>query len=221
MSSLQIAAMLPDALIDQWDSLTRFMTQKVSSSPIFKSSVGVAKTSCRSFRSVRSLMGGERQESKEEKAVNRVAEEKKCWDLCGYALEMDQILQNKSWYYALAESIKGGNDEARLCLKSVPNLDWDAYESLPVLITHLMEVWTTKVEGGGKALKLQLVFGQKSDSMIGDKGRKYFEESWVSEDFGGAVEVKVLEVEGGNHDSVVELGKGAIELMVSDAKREV
>lgn len=217
VSILQAAALLPDPLLNQWNGLIGFIVKKALPNPVVSSSIGAFGASSGILSSVGSLWSGERM-SKEEKKAEAETGEKRCMELCGYGLEMKKLLGEKSVQYAFAENTQGGNDEARLCLKSVPNIDWDAYESLPTLMAHLKEVWTQKVQRDGCAgLKLQLVFGE-SDIMIGNKGRKYFEESWVNEDFGNAVKVEVMEVKGGDHDSVVDPMMGAVELMMSLAK---
>lgn len=123
-----------------------------------------------------------------------------------------------------AESTKGGNDEARLCLKSVPRASWDAAESYPALVAALNRAHSAaaqNAEADGavsrETLKVKLVFGE-TDAMIGVKGRRYFEECWAEEKVGAGIEVEVAEIKGGDHDSVVDPLLGVIGEMMRDAK---
>jgi hypothetical protein len=86
----------------------------------------------------------------------------------------------------------------------------------------LKKFWEKRVNwnGGKGKLKVKVVFGEE-DAMIGKKERMYFEDCWTQEKCGRGVEIQDVEVEGIDHDSVVEPSKGAVEELFSVAKRGV
>jgi hypothetical protein len=57
--------------------------------------------------------------------------------------------------------------------------------------------------------------------MIGAKGRAYFEDCWTQEKLGDGIKVKIVEMKGADHDSIVHPFVGAIGSMFKDAKGEV
>lgn len=64
---------------------------------------------------------------------------------------------------------------------------------------------------------MKVVFAEE-DAMIGKKGRKYFQDCWTQENCGRGIEIRYVEGEGTDHDSVVEPSKGAVGELFSVAK---
>src|SRR6202022_4083232 len=120
------------------------------------------------------------------------------------------------------ENAKGGNDEARLCLKSVEGCNWDACENYPALIEKLKLFWEERVQENGRRgkLRVKIVFAGE-DAMIGKKGRRYFEECWMEEKCGGGIEVEIVEQEDGDHESTCDPSRGIIGDMFAAAQKSM
>lgn len=205
VSFLSVAAMLPNSLLNNWDSITGFMIQKAS--PSFASSSGA-------LSAITGLFKG-----KEEERKKMEEEERKCVEFYGMTLKEKGELDKVVFKFAFAEYTKGGNDEARLCLKSVEGCYWDACEDYEACVKQLKEDWEKKMQEGGKKLKVTILFGEE-DAMIGVKGRKYWDDCWTDERCGGGMEVSCKEVRMGDHDSVVDYTKGGIQEMYKAVKAE-
>jgi hypothetical protein len=88
------------------------------------SGVKVGTASSGLFNSVSSFLAVHSSQTKAEKERLREELEKKCEETCGFGLEMKDTLDKLVMQYVFAELTKGGNDEARLCLRSVPGCSW-------------------------------------------------------------------------------------------------
>lgn len=179
------------------------MIQKAG--PSFASSFGALSTVTGLFK------------SEEEEAKKREEEERKCVECYGMTLKEKEELDKVVFKFAFAECTKGGNDEARLCLKSVEGCHWDACEDYEECVLKLKESWEKRVQEGGRKLRVNILFG-KEDAMIGVKGRKYWEDCWTDEKCGGGMEVSSKEVGMGGHDSVLDYTMGGPQEMYDAVK---
>ena len=142
----------------------------------------------------------------------------RCLELCGIDYKATQELSNFAMKCAFAEETKGANDEARLCLKSVPGeCSWEAAESYPELVRNLKVAWEQRVEEGKAPLSLRLVYAE-DDVMIGEKGRLYFEGCWAEGKGGRGIEVRSTKAMGTNHDTLVDCTKEWLREMMESAK---
>ncbi|CZR54154.1 uncharacterized protein PAC_04037 [Phialocephala subalpina] len=208
VSFLSLAAILPNSLLNNWDSITGFMMLKAS--PAFASSSGAISAITGSFKG--SL-------SKEEEGKKRAEEDRKCRECYGMTLKEKEELDKIVFKFAFAENTKGGNDEARLCLKSVEGCHWDACEDYEACVLKLKGDWEKRVQEGGKKLKVKIIFGEE-DAMIGVKGRNYWDNCWTDQRCGGGMEAVCMEVGTGNHDSVLDYTKGGIQELYKAVKAE-
>ena len=145
--------------------------------------------------------------AKEEKAKAL----ERCKEGFGFDTEVKKEIDRLIFKYAWAEYATGGNEEARLCLKSVNGSDWDACEDYLKMVENLKSAWEKRVEeknGEGK-LQVRIVFAGE-DVMTGVKGKKYFEECWTEEKCGKGINVKCVQPEGTDHDSVVDPSNGVM-----------
>ena len=78
---------------------------------------------------------------KSKTASQREEEERKCLDGYGMPLELKEELDKAIFKYAFAENSTGGNDEARLCLKSVSGTSWDVCDNYEECVKTLAEAW--------------------------------------------------------------------------------
>jgi len=127
-----------------------------------------------------------------------VDEERECEEAYGFSLAVKEELTKLGFEYLFAENTKGGNDEARLCLKSVKGeCDYDECEDYFEFIDQLAEVWKSRVEEGSPKLKVKILFAQDG-VMIGVQGRKYFQDCWAQERCGAGIDVECVVTEAGN-----------------------
>ena len=202
---LTAAALLPDSLLNHWANLTGFMIN--SASPRFASSSGA-------LAAFSSLWGGG---SSDDKAEKQEEEEKRCQESYGISLEVRKELEKLVMKYAFTEECSGGNDEARLCLKSVAGTDWEAIEDYPSYIQRLRSRWEQSVKNGGENLTVRIVLAEE-DIMIGKKGKEHLEECWTREHCGDAIDVECVVIEGTDHDGVVDPAGGAMSEIYSALK---
>jgi hypothetical protein len=225
VASLQAAALLPNPLLDHWDTICGFMASGSGATALGASSGALSSVS--SFLTFPSSFS---HSLAKQKIRENEEEEQKCQDACGHGIVLKKALGEAVMRFVFAENTQGGNDEARLCLKSVSppiSCDWGACESYPLFISRLQDMFPAtpvseaeaEAQGGVRQkLKVSLVFAG-TDAMIGSKGRTYLEKCWATEKVGQGIIVDVKVVEGTNHDSVVDPIFGAMGDMLRDAKR--
>lgn len=178
--------------------------------PTVGASVGV------SSGAISSLTGLFRDNSQPKQKV--VDADTRSLEFCGMDSKATVELFNYAMKCAFAEETKGANDEARLCLKSVPgDCSWDAAESLPGLVQNLKVAWEQRVGEGKTALRLRVVFAE-ADAMSGEKGKLYFEGCWAAGKAGSGIEVQSVKAAGTNHDTVVDCTKEWLREMMESAK---
>jgi hypothetical protein len=198
--------MLPNSLLNHWDSVIQFVVNKAT--PAFAGSSGVLSSSL-------GLFSGSKK--KAEDGRKKEEEDRKFLDCYGFSRETKEELDKNYIKYSGAESLKGGNDEARLCLKSVEGSSWDACEDYVGLVAKLKEFWEKRVQEGGQKLRVKIVFGEE-DIMIGNKGKKYWEDCWTQEKCGEGIEVSCGELKGSDHESVIDATKGVMSDMCAAVK---
>jgi hypothetical protein len=194
-------------VLNYWDNVNGFIVNRAS--PTLASSSGVLSAFAGFFRG---KDGNETKKKVEE-------EERKCKEGYGMSLSVKKELEKMTCKYIFEENTKGLNDEARLCLKSTEGCGWDACEDYPEYVKNLKQSWEKKTDGeGGKGkLKVKIVFAEE-DAMIGKKGMEYFKECWTQEKCGRGIEVECVQIEGTDHDSVMNPEMGFMQSIFSTAK---
>ncbi|KAK0107572.1 hypothetical protein ONS96_003378 [Cadophora gregata f. sp. sojae] len=189
-TSLKLAAALPDPLINNWNSIiSGIVTMGI---PSFQASSTV-------FDNITNLFKGSRQEMR-----SRESEEKLTRECYGVSSAVQAEVAKNLGKFLFAENTSGGNDEARFCLKSLPGTGWDKCEVYPTFVLKLKFDWEERAKENGQKLKLDVVFGEGSDSMIGTTGMKYFKECFKQDNCGEGIKVKVSEISGAGHDTVID-----------------
>lgn len=142
---------------------------------------------------------------REESNQKRDKKEQDCKDRFGVSLEVkDELFKIVNNFFFEGENTTGGNDEARLCLKTIPGTSWDRCEVYPTFVQELKVVWEERAKEGSKKLRLRIAFGEGEDFMIGKKGMDYFKEQFEQVKCGDGVEVEVVEEKGADHDSIID-----------------
>lgn len=198
-----LASILPNPLLNYWNKLIHFIV--VQAQPTFA-------VSGSSFTLVTSAF-----KNKVATAQHREQESRKCLEGYGVPIEVKDELDKTIFKFVFAENTVGGNDEARLCLKSVAGTTWDACEDYEECVKTLAETWEKRVEEGGSKLRVD-IFLPEEDVMVGKKGMNYFEECWGGERRGKGIKVETVRWDGTDHESVMSLTQGAVGRMLSILK---
>ncbi|KAH7354775.1 Alpha/Beta hydrolase protein [Rhexocercosporidium sp. MPI-PUGE-AT-0058] len=185
--SLKLAAALPNPLINGWNSIIG----------------GIVTTGIPTFQASSTVFGNIFRNNDRE-TTSREGLEKSSRESFGCSLAVYNELTRISSKFLFAENTLGGNDEARLCLKSVPGSNWDRCEVYPTFVLDLKVEWGKRAKQDGKKLRLDIVFGEGEDAMIGAKGMKYFKDCFNKENCGDGIEVEVCETAGAGHDTVID-----------------
>lgn len=209
MSLLLAASKLPDFMLNHWASLTGFMINSLL--PGLATSSGAFASIGNWFGSSSGALssGTATAEDTASKEAVRAYEERRCVEVFGVSTEVKAELDKLVMKYAFTEECSGGNDEARLCLKSLSTISWGALESYPSYITSLKEVWEKKGAEGAAKLTVRVLLAEE-DAMIGEKGAKYLQECWTGQKVGKGVDVEVITLDGTDHDSVLDPMRGAV-----------
>lgn len=195
--------MLPNGLLNHWDKLTGFIVNNAQ--PALAVSSGSIAAVTELFQWKTASQGLEQEMAR------------KCLQGYGISLELKDEIDKLAFKYSFEESTTGANDEARLCLRSMPGTGWDACDDYEECVTNLAGVWAKKVEEGSPKLKVSIILPTE-DMMIGEKGMKYFESCWAKERCGNGIEVEVTVLEGTDHDSTVSPSEGAVGRMFAEVK---
>lgn len=203
ISVLLAASKLPDFMLNHWASLTGFMINSLM--PSFATSSGALASFSSWFGS--STVGTSPNNASKE--ATKAWEEQRCVEVFGVSVAVKVELDKLVMKYAFGEECSGGNDEARLCLKSLSDVSWGALESYPAYITSLSEVWKERVDDGSPKLTFRVLLAEE-DAMIGEKGAKYLQEVWTKEACGTGVDIEFITLDGTDHDSVLDPVRGAV-----------
>ncbi|KAL2070844.1 hypothetical protein VTL71DRAFT_13870 [Oculimacula yallundae] len=187
---LKLAAALPDQLVSGWNSII---------GGIVKTGIPTFQASSTVFSNVTNLFKNSRREE-----ISLEGREKACQESFGTSLAVYKELTNNCGALIFNEDTTGGNDEARLCMKSVAGTSWDRCEVYPTFVLDLKVEWEKRAKENGTKLKLDIIWGEGNDALIGAAGMKYFKECFKQENCGEGVEVEVSEIPGASHDTVID-----------------
>lgn len=190
MAMTNALSKLPTGMISSWSDIVKFINLRVA--PTASWSGGLFSTVANLF-------------SAESKPADSDMQDKYGDQEIGEEIEK---LQTK---YMFAESMAGGNDEARLCLKSNGEGLVGVCENYERYVEVLRDQEKNRMgQDGEPKLKVSLHFAE-SDALIGKGGKEYFEKCWKQEGVGEVIEVRSTEHAGTNHESVlVDFKMGAL-----------
>ncbi|RDL38535.1 uncharacterized protein BP5553_02875 [Venustampulla echinocandica] len=205
--SLQLASLLPNALFNTLDGFIGFGLNSAKPS---------LSASSNSLLSLASLFKS--QKATEKTMMQKAEAERLCLDTFGVGLDVKAEIDRLVFQYVFAETTKGSNDEARLCLKNVEDsCGWVACEDYMEVVEDLAQLWEERVGEGAEKLRVKVLFGAE-DGRIGDKGKKYFEGCWAEERCGKGIEVECITTVGTDHDTTIDPTKGYVGSMLAAAK---
>lgn len=113
--------------------------------------------------------------------------------------------------------------ETILCLKKLGVGYWGVCEDLPQFVEMLVKLEKDKqvsigeASGGSEKLRIEAFFGE-TDRMIEKRGEAVFRNCFREEVCGDVLEFEGIEIEGADHESVVNVHRGAFERIFEGAK---
>jgi hypothetical protein len=203
VSFLTLASRLPTTLLNHWNKIMSFVVNTVQ--PTFAVSGGAFTLATSAFKD---KVAAKKQ--KEEEAS-------KCLNGYGWPLDVKEEVDKAVFKYGFAENSIGANDEARLCLKSVSGVSWDACDDYEKCVKDLAEAWDKRVSEGGKPLRVD-IFLPEEDMMVGNKGMTYFENCWKEENCGKGMKVQCVRLKGTDHETTTNASNEGIGKMISVVK---
>ncbi|KAI4725807.1 hypothetical protein E4T49_06410 [Aureobasidium sp. EXF-10728] len=157
-------------------------------------------------------------------------EEKLDEDLCqtvyGTDAETWEQVERLQQIWQREEDMSGISAEATLCIQQ-DGKDWGVYASLPGAIEALQDICSPSHAGSdhstndddtsGRNLSVLAWFAE-SDVVIGQGGKRYYEDCWRKVDGQGRVRFAAKTVAGTDHDSIVLAEKGCVEEVFREVK---
>ncbi|CAL3966310.1 unnamed protein product [Diplocarpon coronariae] len=190
---LKAAAFIPNKALDYWNNLAGSIVTK--GAPAINYSAGALTATTNILRGFKDNENSKQQEAQRERD---------CKERFGTGQDVKAELLATANTFFWEEETSGGNDEARLCLKSVPGTSWDRCEVYPTFVRGLNFDWEKRANECGQKLRIRVVFGEGADSMVGYKGMKYFMNCFRQEKLGSGIEVEERIHMGADHDTVVD-----------------
>lgn len=139
--------------------------------------------------------------------------EQQCQEDYGMSTETKKEIDSLIFKWAFLEDTTGISDEARLCLKKTNDCSWDACEDYPEMVKNLVEMWTQRVERNESGVLEVKIYLAEEDIMTGEQGKEYFRKCWTNENWTSGIKVNCEQLEGTNHDSILDPSKGFRELV--------
>ncbi|RAH72940.1 alpha/beta fold hydrolase [Aspergillus aculeatinus CBS 121060] len=201
--SMQMAQMLPKAVLNQWNKLIGFTLTKAT--PAFGASSGILTNMSSSLPGIGKSLDPEEADD--------------CLTTYGMPVEAVEKLEKITMEYMFTESSTGINDEAMICLKKGPLGLWGACEDLPAYVRQLGQLEQDHKQHHPQEapLRLKAIFADK-DSMIGSKGQQYFVQCFTRAELGGGVAFESVVMPGTDHDSIWSTRTGVLEKLMWDIK---
>ncbi|KFZ13069.1 hypothetical protein V502_06784 [Pseudogymnoascus sp. VKM F-4520 (FW-2644)] len=205
---------MPKFLVaNHWDALSGFVATKLL--PGFAASGGVMEGIAALGGSLSNPMGARGGEGRSE---DEVADDARAMEAFGMTRARRNEVARLGLKLMFTEETSGANDEALLCAQKGPpaEVSWGICNDYRTFVPALAEMWEERL-GGVAKLRVQAVFAEE-DAMIGEGGRKFFEDCWKSRS-GNGIEFTSSVAGGTTHDSIGDPEKGFLEVVLREAKR--
>ncbi|OBT69005.1 hypothetical protein VE03_01363 [Pseudogymnoascus sp. 23342-1-I1] len=203
---------MPRPLVEKyWNSLSGFIATKVM--PSFAASGGVMEGLAALGGSLSNPVGAGRGE------VGESEDEKSAVEAFGMTRARRNEVSKLGLKLMFAEETGGANDEALLCSQKgdLAEVSWGVCNDYRTFVPALAEMWEERL-GGTAKLKVQAFFAE-DDAMIGEGGRRFFEDCWGGSRCGNGIEFSAKVVGGTTHDSIGDPENGVLEEVLREARR--
>ncbi|KAK5946033.1 hypothetical protein PMZ80_000172 [Knufia obscura] len=197
-----IAAKLPTNLLNSWAGLNTFINTKIVPTASWSGGIISSSAAFLSPSASTDVPGAETSTSTTPS------------EQYGFDNNTAKLISKLSHKYQFAESMTGGNEEAKLCLRKCNDADWGEAADYTSCV-RTIAVNEAALSNGNSAptatkLRVEAHFAA-SDIMSGKRGQTFFEGCWQSNEVKGKIDFASLTLAETNHDSVlVDLRKGAL-----------
>jgi hypothetical protein len=182
-----LASKLPEGLVDKFHNVVGFVAQKVQ--PAVAWSGGVSSSISGLFNSST--------DSSDSDAAMLAAQ-------YGTSEDVAKMIPKLSTKYFFAEDARGGTEEAKLCLKMGGENLWLICEDYKTYIESLLKQEEERSKSADASGKLKMkVYYAESDMMIGEGGKRYFEECWRTHEVSRFVDFDSKTLPGTNHETII------------------
>ncbi|KAI9039374.1 uncharacterized protein KD926_009517 [Aspergillus affinis] len=198
ITSMQMAQFLPTRVFSIWNQIPKFLL--LTATPVLESSGTIVNK----VSSVSGTAPSGSGSAQVERNRDRLESEH------GMSKEVQKELEPLTWRFMFEESTQGANDEALQCLCKGPAGSWGVCEDYERYVREVVERERNRGHAGGRLVVRG--FFAESDTMIGEKGRRYVEGCWrghgssyTDSDSGGfddAVDFETAVVPGTDHNTV-------------------
>lgn len=203
---------MPKFLVaNHWDALSGFVATKLL--PGFAASGGVMEGLAALGGSLSNPAGarGKKEDEEDDEAAMKAF---------GMTRARKSEVQKLGLKLMFTEETSGANAEALLCSQkgTEEEVSWGVCNDYRTFVPLLSEQWEAR--GGGEVkLKVQAFFAE-DDAMIGEGGRRFWEECFVGgRGGGGGIEYGGRVVGGTTHDSIGDPENGVLEEVLREARR--
>ena len=203
MALLSLASKLPEGVVDKFHNVVGFVAQKVQ--PAVAWSGGVTSSISGLFQSSADGSDGD--------AAMLAAQ-------YGTSEDVAKLIPQLTTKYFFAEDASGGTEEAKMCLKMGGENLWLICEDYKKYIESLLkeEEERSRLAGGNLKLKIKVYYAE-SDMMIGEGGKRYFEECWKTPEVARFVDFDSKTLPGTNHETVIaDFNKSALPSIFEEIK---
>lgn len=182
-----LASKLPVGLVNSWHNVISFVATKIQPTVAWSGGVGSA------------VSGVFRSPTDSGESDSTMLAEK-----FGTSEAVAKELEKLATKYFFAEDARGGTEEAKLCLKMSGSDLWLICEDYKQYVQSVLKQEKEKSTTDGSHNKLKIkTFYAESDMMIGDGGRRYFEECWKQPDVAAHIDFESRTIPGTDHESVI------------------
>lgn len=200
---MKLASKLPASVVDKWHNVISFVGQKIQPAIAWSGGVSTALTGM--FQSST--------DSSQSDAATLAA-------TYGTSESVAKEIEKLTTKYFFAEDVRGGTEEAKLCLKMGGKNLWLICEDYKEYLKSLLKQEDDRSGDTGTASKLEVkVYYAESDMMIGEVGKIYFEECWRTPKVLEQLDFDSQTLTGTDHETVlVDFQKGAVPSIFDEIK---
>lgn len=200
---MNMASKLPECLVDKFHNVIGFMAQKVQ--PAVAWSGGISSSLSGLFQSTT--------ENSDAEAAMLAAQ-------YGTNEDVAKLISKLTTKYFFAEDARGGTEEAKLCLKMGGQNLWLICEDYKEYVKSLLKRETERSTTTGTDRKLRMqVYYAESDMLIGEGGKKYFDECWKTPEVSKYVDFNSQTLSETNHETIIaDFDKSALPAIFDEIK---
>lgn len=182
-----LCSAIPSGVVERLSSLNRFIVTAIAPSAAWSGDV---------FSGLADLLNPASEKPNIDESVEA--------ERYGVDDEAAKLIDKLLVEYSFAEDISAGSQEALLCLRKGGPGSWGVCDDYAEFVRSFARREEERRQASPSLPKLKLrAYFASSDLLIGEGGRKYFEECWAQDGVADAFDFESTLVPSTNHDSIV------------------